>query len=278
MRPDSSAAIEIRPGETFAEIDACVSLQREVWQYPELEVVPRRMFVVGRAIGGHLFCAWAGDQLAGYAFAIPGVREGHPYLHSHMVAVAEKFQNRGVGYHLKLAQRDDAMARGIELIEWTFDPTQVRNAHFNLNKLGAIARRYSPDFYGPSASAIHRGLPTDRLHAEWWVKSPRVASILHNGNAAPPVIQRTVTVTNSSPAISAGGNDTLRMPENPALGSLLHLRRQLTEAFSQGMCAVQFRADAVQPAYLLADVKSLAGIGFSPGGIETAVRRGDGKA
>lgn len=270
--------IEIRPGKSFAEIDACIALQRAVWQYPELDVVPRRMFVVGQAIGGHLFCAWAGDQLAGYAFAIPGMREGHPYLHSHMVAVAEAFRNRGVGYRLKLAQREDAIARGIPLIEWTFDPTQGRNAHFNLNKLGAIVRRYSPDFYGPSASAIHRGLPTDRLHAEWWVNSARVAGLLRDRSLPSPTIQRTVTVTNTGQSSFAPTSDKLRVPENPALESMLHLRRQLMDAFSQGLCAVQFRAEEPQPAYLLADASSMIGIDFLPAGANPPGRPKDEEA
>lgn len=261
----SPGEIEIRPAQSFAEIDACIALQQEVWRYPELDVVPRRMFVVGQAIGGHLFCAWSGEQLAGYAFAIPGVRNGAPYLHSHMVAVAEPFQNRGLGYRLKLAQRQDAIARGIACIEWTFDPTQLRNAHFNLNKLGAIARRYSPDFYGPSASALHRGLPTDRLHAEWWVRSERVCGILEHQSETAPVIQETVEVTNFAATSADTEGDKLRLPENPGLESLLQLRRQLMDAFSRGLCAVQFRADQAHPAYLLADVTSMTGIGFSRG-------------
>lgn len=269
--------IEIRPGKSLIEIDACVALQREVWHYPELDVVPRRMFVVAQAVGGHLFCAWAGEQLAGYALAIPGIRDGHPYLHSHMVAVAEPFRNRGVGYRLKLAQREDAIARGIHLIEWTFDPTQKRNAHFNLNKLGAIARRYSPDFYGPSTSAIHRGLPTDRLHAEWWVKAPRVVAALQGKDVVTGAIQKTVIVTDISAMAPRGDNDKLREPENPELESLLNLRRQMMDALSQGLCAVRFRAGEPQPAYLLADVDSMTGIGF-PSDAAVADSRRDGEA
>ncbi len=132
------------------------------------------MFVVARAVGGQIFGAWDGEQLAGYALAIPGVRDGRPYLHSHMLAVSPEYRNRGIGMQLKLAQREDALARGIDLMEWTFDPLQMKNAYFNIEKLGAIVRRYTPDFYGPSTSPLHGSLPTDRLHAEWWLKSKRV--------------------------------------------------------------------------------------------------------
>src|SRR5260221_5793559 len=95
-----------------------------------------------------------------------------------MVGVLPGYQNRGVGRLLKLAQRDEALARGINLIEWTFDPLQLRNAHFNLMRLGAVVRRYIPNFYGRTSSPLHGGLPTDRLVAEWWLRSARVQDLL----------------------------------------------------------------------------------------------------
>jgi predicted GNAT superfamily acetyltransferase len=90
-----------------------------------------------------------------------------------MAAVLEPYRNAGIGRRLKLAQREDALARGIELIEWTFDPLEVRNAYFNF-RLGAIVRRFLPNFYGLTSSPLHGGLPTDRLLAEWWLQSVRV--------------------------------------------------------------------------------------------------------
>jgi predicted GNAT superfamily acetyltransferase len=95
-----------------------------------------------------------------------------------MVGVVEEYQNRGVGRLLKLAQREDALDRGINLIEWTFDPLQLKNAHFNLERLGAIVRHYMPNLYGRTSSPLHAGLPTDRLVAEWWVRSRRVENVL----------------------------------------------------------------------------------------------------
>jgi len=114
--------------------------------------------------------------------AIPGSRSGHPYLHSHMLAVNEKYRNQGLGRGLKLAQRDDAIARGFELIEWTFDPLEIKNAFLNIVRLGAIARRYTINQYGVSSSPLQGGLPTDRLVAEWWLKSKRVSSALQEGS------------------------------------------------------------------------------------------------
>jgi predicted GNAT superfamily acetyltransferase len=110
--------------------------------------------------------------------ALPGYRNGHPYLHSHMVGVLPDHRNRGIARALKLAQRDDALARGIELMEWTFDPLEIKNSHLNIAKLGAIVRRYKHNFYGPSSSPLQGGLPTDRIYAEWWLRSNRVERAL----------------------------------------------------------------------------------------------------
>jgi len=102
-----------------------------------------------------------------------------------MTAVLEDYRDRGIGRRLKLFQRDDALARGIALVEWTFDPLEVKNAYFNLVRLGAIARRYLPNVYGVTSSPLHGGIPTDRLVAEWWLASPRVKAILAGGTDSP---------------------------------------------------------------------------------------------
>ncbi len=112
-----------------------------------MDVIPRRMFTVAQRIGGQVMGAFtADDTLAGFAMAIPGIRDGEPYLHSHMLAVQPKFRNAGVGRRLKLAQREDALKRGIRLMEWTFDPLEIKNSFFNIEKLGAITRSYTPIF------------------------------------------------------------------------------------------------------------------------------------
>ena len=165
MIPPPDTSIVIEKVDSFEGMDACVHLQQSVWQFGDIDVIPRRLFVVARAVGGQILGAWAGNNLVGFALAIPGIRNGQSYLHSHMLAVSPEYRNRGIGRLLKLAQRQDALTRGIDLIEWTFDPLQVKNAFFNIEKLGAIVRRYSPDFYGTSTSPIHGSLPTDRLHA-----------------------------------------------------------------------------------------------------------------
>jgi predicted GNAT superfamily acetyltransferase len=237
--PVSEAAetIEVRKIVSIPDMEACVQLQQSVWQFRDLDIIPRRMFAVANAVGGQVMGAWAADKLIGYALAIPGFRDGQPYFHSHMLAVAQVYRNRGVGKMLKLAQREDALARGIELIEWTFDPLQVKNAFFNIEKLGAIVRRYTPDFYGASTSPLHGNLPTDRLHAEWWLRTARVQALIAGENLPKYSINETITVT-YSPAVSGG---TLHPLPSLALESLLKLRHEFTTAFAAGLTVLRFQ-------------------------------------
>jgi predicted GNAT superfamily acetyltransferase len=228
----------IRQLETVEEIDACVALQQAVWQYRDLDVIPRRVFAVAKAIGGQTFGAWDGDRLIGYALAIPGVRGGRPYLHSHMLAVSPEYRNRGIGLRLKFAQREDAMRRGIHLIEWTFDPLQTKNAYLNIEKLGAIVRRYTPDFYGISTSPLHGSLPTDRLHAEWWLNSRRVCDRVEGLPLPNYPIKETIEVTYIKPEI----NGEIAEGRLFALESLLLVRTQFQKAFANGLAALRFQA------------------------------------
>jgi predicted GNAT superfamily acetyltransferase len=170
------AEIEIRPCHSLAEYDECVRLELATWG--ESITVPAPIFVVAHHTGGQVLGAFDGSRLIGCTLALAGVRDSTPFLHSHMTAVLPDYQNHGVGRRLKLFQRQDALRRGIRLVEWTFDPLELKNAHFNLMRLGAVARRYIPNCYGITESPLHAGLPTDRLVAEWWLDSPRVRGIL----------------------------------------------------------------------------------------------------
>jgi predicted GNAT superfamily acetyltransferase len=179
----------IRKCHGLEELRACVALQKEVWNFSDLELVPLRMFVVAEKIGGQVIGAFDGKEMIGFTLSIPGARAGHSYLHSHMLAVRDCYRNAGLGRRIKLFQRDDAMARGFELIEWTFDPLEIKNAYLNIEKLGTIARRYSINQYGITTSPLQGSLPTDRLVAEWWLKSERVEKLLSTG-ANPTFIPR----------------------------------------------------------------------------------------
>src|SRR5882672_1003654 len=177
----TSDTMVIRKCHDLDEVSACVGLQKEVWNFTDAELMPLRMFIVAEKIGGQVIGAFDSGKVVAFALAIPGARGGHSYLHSQMLAVRAEYRNAGLGRQIKLFQREDALARGFELMEWTFDPLEIKNAYLNIERLGAIARRYNVNQYGITTSPLQGGLPTDRLVAEWWMKSRRVNAILNGG-------------------------------------------------------------------------------------------------
>jgi predicted GNAT superfamily acetyltransferase len=193
-RQVSAESIVIRKCQQLDEMRACVALQKEVWNFSDAELVPLRMFVVAEKVGGQVIGAFAGNGMLGFALSVPGVRGGNSYLHSHMLAVRKEHQNSGVGRSIKFFQRDDALARGFQLIEWTFDPLEIKNAYLNIEKLGAIARRYSVNQYGITSSPLQGGLPTDRLVAEWWLSSRRVEMLVQDGKKSRVETSSTISV------------------------------------------------------------------------------------
>lgn len=240
----------IRPAETAAEMEACVQLQKQVWGFADIDLVPRRMFVVARKIGGLVLGAWDGAALAGFALALPGHHPGQTYWHSHMLAVAPEYRGAGLGRELKLRQREQALAQGIELIEWTFDPLEIMNGYFNLTRLGAIARRYHPDFYGQTSSEFQMGLPSDRLTAEWWLRSPRVAALAGNAAPAPVATLGTVEV----PA-ELGAWRKARDPR--ALAEQTRIREALQAAFASGLAATDYLRRPAGGVFCLAHAEPL---------------------
>lgn len=170
-----SEEIQIRPVRDRRDFDVCVELQRAVWKVGDLEIVSAVEMIAAVFSGGMAHLAeTAGGRAVGFAFAFPALRGRAPHLHSDMVGVLPEFQGQGVGVKLKWRQREDALARGLGLITWTYDPLQARNAYLNLRRLGATAAEFLPNFYGVTTSALHHGLPTDRLLVKWDLSSPRV--------------------------------------------------------------------------------------------------------
>jgi len=243
--------ILIRDCQGTREFETCVDLQQEVWQFTDAELVPMHLFVVAQEIGGQVIGAFDGEEMAGFVISFPGV---HPdpqgpraYLHSHLLAVRDHYRNAHVGRRLKLAQRQDAMERGFDLIEWTFDPLEIKNAYLNIAKLGAIVRRYSVDHYGNSSSPLHRGLPTDRVIVEWWLKSRRVTSLLES-NKEPrfEVVQR-VGVPAEIYAWRQLESDLPKAAEIQKRN-----RDELSCAFSQGLIVLGYERDKdLNGSYLL---------------------------
>jgi predicted GNAT superfamily acetyltransferase len=231
--------LTLRNCTTLDEFRACVGLQQEVWGFSDAELVPLRIFSLAQKIGGQVAGAWDDETLMGFAMAIPGNRNGHPYLHSHMVAVKEGYRDTGLGRKIKLFQREDAIARGYELMEWTFDPLEIKNSYFNLERLGAIARRYNVNQYGITNSPLQGFLPTDRLVAEWWMRSRRVQTTLSSGCHPPIHAKERVEVP----------HDIYAWKADPAMRSkaveLQSQNRMLLQAgFSRGLSCLGYGRDA----------------------------------
>jgi predicted GNAT superfamily acetyltransferase len=232
-------SVTIRPCHTIEEFEEMVDLEFRVWEFGERDVVPSQMYVVAAKVGGQVFGAFVDNKMAGFALAYPGIREGKPYLHSHMAAVLPAFRDLGIGRMLKLAQREDALARGIPLIEWTFDPLQSRNAYFNLCRLGVVARRYLVDVYGHTSSPLHAGLPTDRLVAEWYVDSKRVRDILEGKPASKPDACERVPIALEE------------LSQEGVVGLQQLVRRRFQELFAAGYVVTSFERSARGGAYVL---------------------------
>ena len=177
--------IEIRSLATLAEIEAAEQLEQDTWGISERELIPAHTMHALQQNGAALLGAFADDRLAGFTFAVLGMISGESRIdkvaaarlkmYSVVTGVLPDYQNQGVGYRLKLAQRDFANNIGVRLITWTYDPLESRNANFNISKLGAVCHRYRRNFHG-ELGGINAGLPTDRFDVEWWVTSNRVQS------------------------------------------------------------------------------------------------------
>jgi predicted GNAT superfamily acetyltransferase len=256
-------SFSIRPAQSLDELELCIGLQQKTWGYSDLEVVPRNIYVLAQALGGHVLCAWESTgEFSGFAMAVAAHEPAHgtvaaerwmqpvshpgrpfadensaaptPYLHSHLVAVAAAAQSCGLGFALKFAQRDVALASGIRTMRWTFDPLMAGNAAFNLGKLGAIVRRYVPDFYGRLGSVLQGGTPTDRLLAEWSLASGRVHAARAGSLTAPSDAERRIELPAEIPVWKQAG----RM--EPLEAAQRTLRQSFQRAFAEGFVVSGF--------------------------------------
>ncbi|SPF47360.1 GCN5-related N-acetyltransferase [Candidatus Sulfopaludibacter sp. SbA4] len=249
-----SQTIEIRQLFHLPEFTEVLRLQQVIWGFADVELLPLRFLVVVSKVGGHVFGAYishplpdgsgGGDEMIGFCFAIPGVKPGgRPYLHSHMLGVLPQYHNAGIGRRLKLRQREEALGRGIDLIEWTFDPLELKNAFLNIEKLGAIVRRYSLNQYGVTASPLHGGLPTDRCIAEWWLDSPRVRGVLE-GMRPDRHPQECISFPTDIARIRS---------EEPARARQIQHENaeKFQRAFERGLAVTGFEPNATEGTYLL---------------------------
>ena len=232
-------AIEVRVLDTHEAFRATLAVQVGVWKFSDVDQIPPRILSVAKYIGGLVLGAYDGEKMIGFSFALPGGKtDGSPYWHSHMTGVLGEYQNCGIGRMLKLKQRQEALAAGVPLIEWFFDPLEIRNAHFNIERLGAIARTFLPNQYGITSSPLHGGMPTDRLVAEWRLASPRVLAI-HSGPEPKPAPEpRRVEKTIEIPAQISHLRSS---DQRKAKAIQRRVREQFQEYFRMGLAVTGYQ-------------------------------------
>ena len=243
--------IEIRQVKTIEEYNACVLLQRDVFGLPDLEISPRRHLIVSEQAGGWTLGAFVAGTLVGFVHHLAAVRGNEVFGYSHMMAVADEYQNKGVGAQLKWAQRARALSEGRDFIKWTFEPVKARNAHFNLNRLGVVVRSYAVNFYGTDygedAAQQAGGLPgmdSDRLFASWELNSPRVQALSERREASVGKPDDVIEISNDFAA-------TLKADPAAAKAEALRIREEFLRAFAAGLVCRAFERDDKRPKYLL---------------------------
>ncbi|HRK43223.1 MAG TPA: GNAT family N-acetyltransferase [Gemmobacter sp.] len=230
----AETAVTFRDLHGMAEFSEAEALQRAVWGAGDVPD-PADLMMVIQAEGGLVGGAFVEGRLMGYVFAFPTATPG--VQHSHRLAVRAEARGLGLGLRLKLYQRDWALARGIHLTRWTYDPLRLPNASLNIARLGASAGDYRVEYYGAMAG-INAGLPSDRLVAEW------------HFDARPPAPGTPLDIPLPEDL------DAL-LAQNPpeALRLRLALREGLQSAFAQGQRVTGF--DKLTRRYLLSPAQSV---------------------
>ncbi len=229
---------------TQSEFAECVALHNTMWKFSGNEGLNTRFLTIANATGGHVYGAYNKGSLVAFALAFAAAKEAKPHIHSNVVGVLPDYQGKRIGRLLKLYQREQALAVGLNRIEWTFDPLELKNAYFNISCLGTITQRFIPNFYGISTSPLHSGLPTDRLLVEWNLDSPRVHNALSRTEPPPVQVERCVTVPNHV--------REMRRSDRSALESLqTSVREQFQEAFASGLTVTGFSIDERAGTYML---------------------------
>ena len=242
-----TVTITIRQIDDVAEMRAVEDLQKEVWGIPDLDVVPLTQLVAAKEAGGTLIGAFDDETLVGFVYGFPSFEFGRHAHHSHMLAVKPAYRNLDLGRRLKLAQRDHVIAQGIDLITWTFDPLQSLNAHFNFNKLGVVADRYLPDFYGDEPASFLHQTGTDRLWVSWLISTQRVKNII-DGKTETAQVEDAGTL---SIEIPGDINSVQQQEPRAALQWREETRRAVTEAIKAGYVVVGFTRENQIGRYLL---------------------------
>jgi predicted GNAT superfamily acetyltransferase len=266
VRPDGvgvgrqdAQPIEVRLVRSHEEYAACERMSRDVWGVAERNIVPRELLLTIQLNGGLVHGAFLRDgRLVGFCFAFAGLRQGRLRLCSHQLGVLPAFRGMGIGIALKQAQKQDALRLGYELISWTFDPLESRNAYINLHRLGCIARLYDRDHYGAMEDELNRDLPSDRFEAEWWLRKSKAAAtgggipllLAFGSNGAPE--RRKIALTDATAVLIQIPSDfqaVKRQDPELALHWRLESRAAFEAALGAGLAAVDFLR---QGAYVMA--------------------------
>jgi len=177
--------IQIQPIDTLTDLRKCHEIQRVTWGFTDLMVFPYTQLISAAHNGGVLLGAYDNADLVGFVYGYLGMSGSKLYLFSQRMGVLPEYQSRGIGVKLKLAQRDQMLRRGIDLIVWTYDPLLGKNATLNIEKLGGIVRHYARDIYGAVNNPLQVGLSTDRFLLEWELMSDRVRERIRNPQPRP---------------------------------------------------------------------------------------------
>ena len=281
--------ITYRDLTTLEDFALVVDLERVIWGPGYDEVVPVPILAVSVHSGGILIGAFderepthdargtshpaprnphpAPPTMIGFVYSLPGIKDGKATQWSHMAGVLPAYQSRGLGYQLKLLQRERALHAGLDLVQWTYDPLQAMNAHFNFAKLGVVVDEYAVNIYGVSASPLHGGNPTDRFVADWWIRRPHVERRLapaamtmrdqgvaeagRINRAAPAAgeslecadVDLTLDARRLAVEIPMGFTDMLSKAPDLALAWRMATREIFTTYFGRGYRAVEFFLD-----------------------------------
>jgi predicted GNAT superfamily acetyltransferase len=206
----SKPVVTIRDVKSFEDLKQVEEVEREVWGLSDLDTTPLTLAIATKEAGSIWVGAFDGARLVGFAFGFLGTEHGQLIVHSHMLAVREPYRNSRLGYKLKLAQRERALALRIDVgrindvrindsriseMTWTFDPLQSRNAHLNFAKLGVVSESYKVDFYGPETSSVLHRNGTDRLWVTWPLASRRVQERLQGKESRAEILDAFSTLT-----------------------------------------------------------------------------------
>jgi len=241
----SKSGLTIRDLQSLEDLEQAEEVEREVWGLSDLDTTPMTLAIATKEAGSIWVGAFDGAKLAGFAFGFLGIEHGQLIVHSHMLAVREPYRNSRLGYKLKLAQRERALAMRIDdghnhdnrvadirihEMTWTFDPLQSKNAHLNFAKLGVVSESYKADFYGPETSSVLHRNSTDRLWVTWPLASRRVRERLLGKDSRAELLDMLSTLT---PLIRFNGDGK-------------PVRTDLTAAVSRQRIAIEIPSDIGQ--------------------------------